>query len=461
MILNLYQKYSGYCACFKILSRPQLTHLYSEASETSQQGPTAQRNQSREPISDKKFLSFIKNLNPDSVVVQQCFSQLLRAVHSDVKGMRPSGSVSPHSNPFSVPSIGQQLFSVQPQPFALELTDVEVPSASRFPSPERRHRMAVNLPPPVFDPSRPWQFQSFSSEDRPEYSRNHSRGSDSANLAAQPQPTSPQQELVAPPALRQSPLSSASRSWLSQYTHSAPASEPRPVRPLPLRSVGSRRPLSFSRTTRDILNSAPPSTSPLVALGDRSSSLYPRAQSLVDGPRSTLTPSSSSQSFSEIRLQTLSDSLAAALRRRRTRDELGSDSTEERSANRQRRFDPSSEIQRIWQEENNPWDQAESSGRDTRRDGIIFDADVYLTQGADFLESSPEGAFGARDGDDWVTVVPSVAVPDEIPGDDAWFLPPAGLSGNGVPGVQERNHDSQETTPVLYSSSHLQLNEDE
>lgn len=461
MILNLYQKYSGYCACYQILSRSQLTHLYSEASETNQQGPTAQRNQSREPLSDKKFLSFIKNLNPDSVVVQQCFSQLLRAVHSDVKGMRPSGSVSPHSNPFSVPSIGQQLFSVQPQPFALELTDVEVPSASRFPSPERRHRMAVNLPPPVFDPSRPWQFQSFSSEDRPEYSRNHSRGSDSANLAAQSQPTSPQQELVAPPALRQSPLSSASRSWLSQYTHSAPASEPRPVRPLPLRSVGSRRPLSFSRTTRDILNSAPPSTSPLVALGDRSSSLDPRAQSLVDGPRSTLTPSSSSQSFSEIRLQTLSDSLAAALRRRRTRDELGSDSTEERSANRQRRFDPSSEIQRVWQEENNPWDQAESSGRDTRRDGIIFDADVYLTQGADFLESSPEGAFGARDDDDWVTVVPSVAVPDEIPGDDAWFLPPAGLSGNGVPGGQERNHDSQETTPVVYSSSQLQLNEGE
>lgn len=375
--------------------------------------------------------------------------------------MRPSGSVSPHSNPFAVPSIGQQLFSVQPQPFALELTDIEVPSASRFPSPERRHRMAVNLPPPVFDSSRPWQFQSFSSQSRPEYSRNHSGVSDSAALAAQPQPTSPQQESVAPPALRQSPLSSASRSWLSQYTHSAPASEPRPVRPLPLRSIGSRRPLSFSRSTRDILNNAPPSTSPLVPLGDRSSSLYPRAQSLVDGPRSTLTPSSSSQSFFEIRLQTLSDSLAAALRRRRMRDELGNDSTEERSANRQRRFDPSSEIQRVWQEENNPWNEADPSGRDTRRDGIVFDADVYLTQGADFLESSPEGAFGARDDDDWVTVVPSVTVPDEIPGDDAWFLPPAGLSTNGVPEVQERNRDSQETTSVLYPSSHLPLNENE
>lgn len=232
--------------------------------------------------------------------MQQCFSQLLRAVHSDVKGVRPPSSVSPHSNPLSMPSIGQQLFSIQSQPFALELTDVEVPSASRFPSPERRHRMAVNLPPPAFDPLHPWQFwqsQSFSSQDRQGHSTNHSGDPDSAALAVRSQPTSPRQELVAPAALRQSPLSSASRSWLSQYTHSAPASEPRPVRPLPLRSVGSRRPLSFSRTTRDILNSAPPSTSPLVAPGDRPSSLYPRAQSLVDGSRSTLAPNSGSQSF--------------------------------------------------------------------------------------------------------------------------------------------------------------------
>lgn len=157
----------------------------------------------------------------------------------------------------------------------------------------------------------------------------------------------------------------------------------------------------------------------------------------------------------------MSDSLAVALRRRRTRDELGNDSNEERSANRQRRFDPSSEIQRVWQEENNPWNEADSTGRDTRRDGIVFDADVYLTQGADFLESSPEGALENGDDDDWVTVVPSATVPDEIPGDDAWFLPPAGLSTNVVLEVPERNHNSQGTALALDPSSRPQADERE
>ncbi|ODO06468.1 hypothetical protein L198_01700 [Cryptococcus wingfieldii CBS 7118] len=376
---------------------------------------------SKGAVSDRAFRLFVQELDPNDAATQDWFLELLRRMR---KPSRRPHSLGRSQNPETfLHDAGEWMMSPSP-PLSLQEDDqseagshlshliqdytqgpIAVPSSSRFPSPERRQRMAVPGEPSSSNARGRggWRFAPFV----PHASRDISR------LVRSPLGDERDHDTASTPGVpsrreRSPPVSDASLSWLAGYNRNAPSSDPRPLRPLPVRSTTNRPPIMFPRNTRDLLGPLSRSgqssrtASPSGALRSTHNALVGN-NSHRDPYRAQPGPSSQS---SDTDLRAMSDHLATALRRRRTHDEIDGAQAEPRTNGRQRTDGPSGRIEQDWRVDDDAWRAAEAEaegwGRDTRRDGVVFDSADMLGENGENARNVEEGGntFWAVD-EDW------------------------------------------------------------
>ncbi|WVQ74013.1 hypothetical protein IAR50_003594 [Cryptococcus sp. DSM 104548] len=338
----------------------ELASKFQRLFEVTEACDRRRRGDSKGGVSDRAFRLFVQELNPNDATTQDWFLDLLRRMR---KPSRRPHSLGRSQNPETfLHDAGEWMMSPSPPLSSEEVESEEsqavhdymsgpiaVPSASRFPSPERRQRMAVPGEPssPNARGSGGWRFAPFvphASRDASRLVRSplgDQRDTDTAAASGRGREGSP-------------PVSNASLSWLAGYDRNAPSSDPRPLRPLPVRSTTTRPPMQLPRSLSDLPRAASPSGALRSTQNTLIGNNHHRAQ---PGP--------------------------STLRRRRTHNEIdGTEAeSEPRTGGRQRTDGPSGQIEQEWQVDDVAWREAEAEaegvGRDTRRDGVVFDvADV-------------------------------------------------------------------------------------
>ncbi|WVN85966.1 uncharacterized protein L203_101124 [Cryptococcus depauperatus CBS 7841] len=348
----------------------KIKHLLNKAEERDQRNLPKDASLLKQPLSNRRFRTFVKTLDPENEAVQEIFFRLLFCLGDQPKEEKDYVKRA-YSRPYNRHHADSIRHNDVPSslPFAIPIADV--PSSSRFPTPERRQRMAVNNVLP-FSASRRWDL---SREDPLDWSWQESvnetstarynldSGVESHRSMSQPFAS----EIPASTSL----IHSNRPALLEPYTENgqSPDSNPidRPIRPLPFRGPG-RRSLTSIASHRNLLAS----------------------NSTMDDALDTMVDGADSQRRNDYVLQR-SSSISLRRRTQEQTDENEENYADGRYAVRRRVHSPN-QTWRHWEEGHDPWNEAAYNQRDTRRDGIVFDDQmaIVIENGQDEIERSAE-----------------------------------------------------------------------